>query len=75
MPGRGCKKKGRKHTPIKSRVQQGKFGAELRRRRRGKKSRMSSITTEELRRHLKESKAKKLPERVKKKRKTGERKR
>ena len=63
MPGK-CKKK---HTPIVSKAQRGKFGAELGRRRAGKKSRMKSITTSELRSHLKESKGKKLPARKKKK--------
>lgn len=63
MPGRGCK---RKHTEIKSEVQRGKFGAELSRRRRGKQRRMKGITTAELERHLRESKGKKLPKRVRK---------
>jgi len=40
------------------------FGAELARRRSGKKVRMKGITTAELRGHLKESKGKKLPYRV-----------
>ena len=53
----------RKHTPITSVAQRGKFGAELARRQEGKKSRMPSITTAELRSHLKESKGKKLPAR------------
>ena len=56
--------KHRKHTPITSKAQRGLFGAELRRRRRGKKSRMKGITTAELRSHLKESKGKKLPQKV-----------
>jgi len=60
--------KHRKHTPIVSEAQQGKFGAELARRRAGKKSRMPSITTAELRSHLKESKGKDLPARKKGKR-------
>ena len=51
----------RKHTPITSIAQQGLFGAELARRRKGKKHRMKGITTEELRSHLKETKGKKLP--------------
>lgn len=54
----GC---GRKHTPIVSRAQRGMFGAELRRRRRGLKSRMKGITTAELRGHLRESRGKRLP--------------
>jgi hypothetical protein len=59
------KYKHRKHTPITSKAQRGKFGAELRRRREGKKSRMKGITTAELRSHLKESKGKSLPKYVK----------
>ena len=51
----------RKHTPITSKKQRGLFGAELARRRAGKKGRMKGITTTELRSHLKESKGKKLP--------------
>lgn len=61
MTGKACKKSGRKHTPIVSKKQQGKFGAELSRRRSGKKSQMKGITTAELESHLKESKGKKLP--------------
>jgi hypothetical protein len=53
----------RKHTPVVSKAQRGMFGAELARRQAGKKSRMPSITTAELRSHLKESKGKKLPKR------------
>jgi len=65
MPGACCKKKRRrKHTPITSKAQQGKFGAELRRRKTGKGRRMSGITTAELRSHLKESKEKNLPARA-----------
>ncbi|GAH72967.1 unnamed protein product [marine sediment metagenome] len=64
MPGKGCGKKGtRKHTPITSEKQQGKFGAEYARRKAGKKGRMPGITMEELRSHLKEAKGKKLPAR------------
>lgn len=68
MPGKHCKKRGRKHTPIVSEKQRGKFGAELSRRKRGLKSRMPGITTAELRSHLKESKGKNLPKRSKKRR-------
>lgn len=50
----------RKHTPIVSKKQRGLFGAELARRRAGKKRRMAGITTEELERHLRESRGKKL---------------
>ena len=61
------KKKHKKHTPIVSEAQRGKFGAELARRRAGKKSQMPGITTKELEEHLEESKGKKLPKRVKRK--------
>lgn len=63
MPGKGCR--GRKHTPIVSKKQQGKFGAEYARRKAGKASRMKGITKAELKRHLKESKGKKLPKKAK----------
>ena len=63
------KKKERAHTSITSEAQRGLFGAELARRRAGKKGRMPGITTEELERHLKESGGKKLPARAKLKRK------
>lgn len=62
MTTKACKRSGRKHTEITSKKQQGLFGAELGRRDRGKKGRMSGITTEELKSHLRESKGKKLPE-------------
>ena len=58
------KKKHRKHTPITSQAQQGKFGAELARRRAGKARRMSGITTAELKSHLEESGGKNLPARA-----------
>jgi len=58
-----CTKK--KHTLITSDAQQGKFGAELARRRAGKKARMAGITDSELESHLHESKGKKLPKRAK----------
>jgi hypothetical protein len=45
---------GRKHTPITTKRQMGKFGAELRRRREGKKRQMKGITTKELISHLEE---------------------
>lgn len=51
---------GRKHTPITSKAQRGMFGAELARRRAGKKGRMAGITTSELESHLRESRGKKL---------------
>ena len=66
MTGPGCKKKGgkhRKHTPITSKAQRGKFGAELARRRAGKEGQMPGISTAELEQHLREAKGKNLPER------------
>jgi hypothetical protein len=51
----------RKHTPIVSKAQRGLFGAELARRRSGKKSKMSGISVKELESHLEESAGKKLP--------------
>lgn len=63
MTTKGCTKK---HTPITSKKQQGKFGAELSRRKEGKKSQMKGITTKELKGHLKESKGKSLPSKAKK---------
>lgn len=62
MPGKGCSST-RKHTPITSKAQRGKFGAELNRRRQGKSPQMKGITTRELESHLKESRGKKLPRR------------
>ena len=66
MPGKGCTKGGKKHTPITSKAQRGLFGAELSRRERGVTPKMKSITKKELRAHLKESKGKKLPPKAKK---------
>ena len=57
MPGKGCGKKRRKHTPIVSKKQQGFFGAEYRRKKRGKKGR-TKMSKAVLKRHLKESKGK-----------------
>ena len=57
--------KHKKHTPLVSEAQQGLFGAELARRRAGKKRRMKGITTAELEGHLEESKGKKLPKKKK----------
>lgn len=51
----------RKHTPIVSRKQQGKFGAEYARRKKGLTPKMPGITKAELKSHLKESKGKDLP--------------
>ena len=56
-----CKKSGKKHTPIVSKKQRGLFGAELARRRAGKKGRMPGITEAELESHLREAKGKRLP--------------
>ena len=50
----------RKHTPIVSKKQRGFFGAELARKRAGKKTK-TEMSGEELARHLRESKGKKLP--------------
>ena len=61
MTTKACRKSGRKHTPIVSKKQRGKFGAEYRRRKLGLKPRMPSITKAELKSHLEESKGKKLP--------------
>lgn len=63
------KGKHKKHTPIVSKAQRGKMGAELARRRAGKKPQMPSITTAELRSHLHESKGKRLPARTRKRKK------
>lgn len=71
MPGKGCRKKGkkgRKHTPIVSKKQRGFFGAEYARKKAGKKGK-TKMSKAELSRHLKESKGKKLPKRVKKRKK------
>lgn len=68
MPGKGCRKKGRKHTPIKSERQRGLFGAEYARKKVGKKgkTKMSKAT---LKSHLKESKGKNLPKSARKRKK------
>lgn len=67
MTGKSCKrgKRGRKHTPITSKRQRGKFGKEYAMRKKGMKGVMPGITAEELRSHLKESKGKNLPKKVK----------
>lgn len=59
-----CPHSKRAHTPIVSKKQRGLFGAEYARRKAGKKGRMKGITVAELRRHLKESRGKKLPKRA-----------
>jgi len=58
--------KDRKHTPIVSEKQRGFFGAELARKRAGKKTK-TEMSEAELSRHLKESAGKKLEEKVGKK--------
>jgi len=67
MTTKACKKSGRKHTPITSEKQRGLMGAALSQRESGGKGLLSSMTTEELKAHLKESKGQKLPKKVKKK--------
>ena len=64
MCSRGSKSS-RPHTPITSKAQRGMMGAELARRRAGKKGRMKGMTTGELVSHLRESRGKKLPKRAK----------
>ena len=59
-----CKHK--KHTPIVSKKQRGFFGAEYARKKEGKKGR-TKMSKAVLKRHLKESKGKKLPTRTKRK--------
>lgn len=54
MSGKGCT---RKHTKITSKKQQGFFGAELSRKRRGKKSK-TAMPIAMIARHLRESKGK-----------------
>ena len=51
--------KHRKHTPIVSKKQQGFFGAEYGRKKAGKKGK-TKMSKAELKKHLKESKGKKL---------------
>ena len=58
---RKCAGSERKHTPIVSTKQRGLFGAELARRKKGKKPHMKGITDKELESHLKESAGKDLP--------------
>lgn len=57
MSGAGCKKH-RKHTPIVSKKQQRLFGAAA----GGKKTKATGLSKKEAKRHLRESKGKKLPE-------------
>ena len=60
MPGKGCRKSGRKHTPIVSEKQRGFMGAELARKRAGETTK-TEMSEAELSRHLEEAGGKKLP--------------
>lgn len=64
MPGKGCKKKGRKHTEIKSEQQRKFFGAVV---SGTAKTPHKGLSKAEARRHLKEVKGKKLPKKARKK--------
>lgn len=66
MTTKRCRTGRKKHTPIVSRKQQKLFGAELSRKKKGQKGRtgMSKAT---LRRHLTESRGRKLPTRKRRK--------
>ena len=64
MPGKGCKKSGRAHTKITTEAQRGFFGAELGRKRKGKKGK-TGMSGEVLARHLEEVGGKELPKRAK----------
>jgi len=61
MPGKGCKTD-RKHTPIVSQAQRRLFGAVA----SGQKTKATTLTKAEAKRHLKEVKGKKLPKRKRK---------
>jgi len=63
MPGKGCKKKGRKHTPVVSQAQARLFGAKA----GGKKTKAKSLSRKEAKAHLRGLKIKRLPKKVKKK--------
>jgi len=65
MPGKGCKKKGRKHTPVVSQAQTRLFGAKA----GGKKTKAKSLSRKEAREHLKGLKIKSLPKKARKKKK------
>lgn len=60
MPGAGCPKSGRKHTPIVSEKQRRLFGAAA----GGGATKAPSLSKAEAKRHLKEVKGRKLPERA-----------
>jgi len=78
MTTKACRKKGRKHTPIVSKKQRGMMGVAYA-AKKGKKIKgglrgpamaiKKGMTKAELKRHLKESKGKKLPSKVAKKKK------
>jgi len=72
MPGWACSttksKRHKKHTPIVSKKQQGFFGAEYARKKKGKKGK-TGMSKAVLKRHLKESKGKDLPVKSKRRRK------
>jgi len=63
MPGKGCRKRGRKHTPIVSKAQRGLFGAKA----GGKKTKAKGLSRAEAKRHMKEVAGKKLPARKRRK--------
>ena len=63
MPGKGCRKRGRKHTPIVSQRQRRLFGAVA----GGATTKATGLSKAEAKRHLKEVKGKKLPKRARKK--------
>lgn len=75
MPGKGCGKGGRKHTPITSKRQQGAMGVAYA-AKKGKtikgglrgpaKAIKKSMKKVELKRHLEESADKRLPKKAKK---------
>lgn len=66
MPGKGCPKSKRKHTPIVSKAQRGAMGAALAHKRTGKPVRAvakriaASMSEAELSRYLKESAGRRL---------------
>lgn len=71
MPGRGCPKGGRRHTPIVSRAQARLFGAVA----GGVRTKATGLSVAEAKRHLRAMPPmKKLPERVGRKRRGGKRK-
>lgn len=79
MPGKGCKKKGRKHTPITTEAQRSAMGVAYA-AKKGKKIKgglkapakqiKKSMSKAELKRHLEESGGKELPPKKKRKKKT-----